>query len=170
MCRPARARRAGQKEGTRVYSAIGEPKALSVQRARETGEPRSGVASFERALELRAGYEELSPSLHAGRRSVPASKLFGVGGVAESGVEAEWFSCGFICLAGQNSSVLEEKEKALGCFERAVKLEPKHLGAYYQLGLLYARNGEKEKSRDAMEMQRQLNAQMHKGLVALRMP
>ncbi len=63
-----------------------------------------------------------------------------------------------------------EKEKALECFERAVKLDPKHLGAYYQTGLLYARNGEQEKSRDAMEMQRQLNAQMHKGLVALRMP
>ena len=45
-----------------------------------------------------------------------------------------------------------------------------HLGAYYQLGLLYARNGEKEKSKDAMEMQRQLNAQLHKGLIALRMP
>ena len=55
-------------------------------------------------------------------------------------------------------------------FERAVKLGPKHLGAYYQLGLLYARNGEKEKSKDAMEMQRQLNAQLHKGLIALRMP
>jgi len=38
------------------------------------------------------------------------------------------------------------------------------------LALLYARLGEKAKSQEALEIQRQLNAQLHKGIVALRMP
>ncbi len=63
-----------------------------------------------------------------------------------------------------------DREKALEAFERAAKLEPKHPGAHYQRALLYAQMGEKQKSEEAFEIQRQLNAQLHKGLVALRMP
>ena len=57
-------------------------------------------------------------------------------------------------------SVLDE---ALATFERTIKLEPKHIAAYYQLGLLYARKGEKEKSEQMFKMQNQLNADIHKG-------
>jgi tetratricopeptide (TPR) repeat protein len=64
----------------------------------------------------------------------------------------------------------DERVKALHAFERTVELEPKHIGAHYQLALLYGRLGQKEKSQAALEIQRQLNTQLHKGIVALQMP
>jgi tetratricopeptide (TPR) repeat protein len=64
----------------------------------------------------------------------------------------------------------DERAKALQAFERTVELEPKHIGAHYQLALLYGRLGQKEKSQASLEIQRQLNTQLHKGVVAVRMP
>jgi tetratricopeptide (TPR) repeat protein len=64
----------------------------------------------------------------------------------------------------------DERAKALQAFERTVELEPKHIGAHYQLALLYGRLGQKEKSQASLEIQRRLNTQLHKGIVALRMP
>jgi tetratricopeptide (TPR) repeat protein len=61
-------------------------------------------------------------------------------------------------------------DEALATFERTVKLEPKHIAAYYQLGLLYARKGEKEKSEQMFQIQNQLNADIHKGIIYERMP
>jgi len=55
-------------------------------------------------------------------------------------------------------------------FERTIKLEPKHIGAYYQLGLLYARAGEVVKSEEMFRIQRKLNEDVHKGIIAERMP
>jgi Tfp pilus assembly protein PilF len=63
-----------------------------------------------------------------------------------------------------------DQTQALHELEQAVKLEPKHLGAYYQLGLLYGRSGQKEKSREAFRIQRQLTEQLHQGIIAVRMP
>lgn len=60
--------------------------------------------------------------------------------------------------------------EALEAFERTVKVEPKHIGAHYQLGLLYARKGDQEKSKEMFRIQQQLNDDLHKGIVAERMP
>ena len=63
-----------------------------------------------------------------------------------------------------------KEEEAIKAFERTIKLEPKHIGAYYQLGLLLGRKGDKEKSERMFKMQEQLNEDIHKGIVAERMP
>jgi superkiller protein 3 len=61
-------------------------------------------------------------------------------------------------------------DEALATFQKTIKLEPKHIGAYYQLGLLYARMGDQQKSQQMFRAQEQLNADIHKGIVAERMP
>jgi tetratricopeptide (TPR) repeat protein len=64
----------------------------------------------------------------------------------------------------------DKAAEARADFERAIRLEPKHIGAYYQLGLLYAHAGEKEKSEEMFRIHRQLDEDVHKGIIAERMP
>ena len=65
---------------------------------------------------------------------------------------------------------LDKAAEARADFERTIRLEPKHIGAYYQLGLLYAHAGEKEKSEEMFKIHRQLDEDVHKGIIAERMP